>query len=153
MSSNEEHDSQRDLDALGKSIGVTAGEDQPLPRREAPGLLRFLPPLVRDAWEKGATFQMDNATGDLLMAGFYKIGPLRLSLNDEGIVAHEGAEKKTPILSFSDLVDINYRYWCRVNRPKGSYIHPERPWLDAFRERGMVTKTVIYIPAENIASD
>lgn len=147
----EDADNHRDLDNLGKSLGVDAGEKPAeAPERKAPGILRFLPKLIQDAWEKGASFQVDNTTGDVLLDGFYRLGPLRLSLNDEGIVAHEGSDKKTPILSFNDLVDINYRYWNRVsNRSKGSYIHPEQPWLDAFRQRNMVTRTVIFVPNED----
>lgn len=143
---NVNHDA---LDTLGRALGVSSDDDAPLPKREAPGILRLLPALIQEAWEKGATFQLDNTTGDILLDGFYKFGPLRLSLTNEGVVAQESPEKKTPILSFNDLVDINYRYWCRLNRPKGVYIHPERPWLDAFRERNMVTRTVIFVPVSD----
>ena len=142
-----------DLDMLGQSIGMAADDESAaLPKRAAPGMLRFMPPLIRETWDRGATFQLDNNTGDILIDGFYKNGPLRVSVTDEGLVAHEFPDKKTPVAAFSDLVDINFRYWTKLNRPKGVYIHPERPWLDAFRERNLVTRTVIYIPADSQSS-
>lgn len=145
---NEDHETHNDLDNLGKSLGIEAGEPAAAAKRAAPGILRYLPKLFQEAWGKGAYFQLDNVTGDVMMDGFYKMGPLRLTLDGESVVAHEG-EKRTPILSYNDLVDINFRYWCRLNsRNKGTYIQPEQPWLESFKDRGMVTRTVVFVPKE-----
>ena len=77
------------------------------------------------------------------------MGPLRLTVERESIVAHESADRKTPILSYNDLVDINFRYWCRMNnRNKGTYIQPEQPWLESFKDRNLVTRTVVFVPRE-----
>lgn len=153
MINEEENDSISNLNQLGQAIGISTNpedDDAPLPERVAPGWVRFMPAVIRESWSKGVTFNMDNASGDIFVEGFYKYGPLRLVIDEkDGVVAHETNEKVTPILSFEDLVSINFRYWLRVNRPKGTYIAPERPWLDAFKARNMVTRSVIYLPKES----
>lgn len=150
MSSNkEDKDTHSDLDSLGKSLGIDAGEPTANAKRAAPGILHFLPKLLQEAWSKGAYFQLDNVTGDVMMEGFYKMGPLRLTVDRESIVAQESPEKKTPILSYNDLVDINFRYWCRMNnRNKSTYIQPEQPWLESFKARDLVSRTVVFVPKE-----
>lgn len=157
MINEEEQDNMNHLSQLGQTIGISThpdDEDAPLPERATPGWVRFMPAVIRESWSQGVTFNMDNASGDIFVEGFYKYGPLRLVITDQdGVVAHEQNDNKTPILSFSDLVNINFRYWMRVNRPKGTYIHPERPWLDAFKARNLVTRSVIYLPKEDKTED
>ena len=142
-----ESDSLDQLGALGKRL---AGDDDGLgeiQEKAAPGVLRFLPPLVQELWARKAYFTVDQ-DGDLLMEGFYKNGPLKLQCLPSGaLVAFDKRGRSTEVLKFDDLVDLNY-FWWKQSNTKTAYALPLRPWLDRFIERRMVRRKVIYLPDE-----
>lgn len=118
-----------------------------LPERTAPGLLRFMPPLIQEFWAKKAYFNMDQ-DGAIAMDGFYKNGPLRLDVKPDGsVVAIDKRGRETPIKSFDDLVTLNY-FWWKQSNTKTSYVVPQRPWIDSFTEKKLVKRKVIYLPID-----
>lgn len=147
---NEEASSLDDLDKLGHRM--SSGDDSnlpPMPERSAPSFLRFLPPLVREMWDKGANLQLDNASGMLLIDGFYKNGAMKLDFRENGIVAIDKRGRESDVRSFDDLVDLNYAFWRQANSQKGVYVQPQRPWLDAMLEKKKLKRQVIFVAADD----
>lgn len=149
---NENPNSLDDLERLGQSITTVIDDGDealaPLPPRKAPAFLRFMPDLVRDMWEKGANFTLESTSGELLVEGFYKNGPLRLDLRENGVVAIDKRGRERDIRSFDDLADLNYKFWRQANSQKGVYVHPLRPWVDAMLDKKKLKRQVIYVPAD-----
>lgn len=113
--------------------------------RAAPGVLRFLPPLLQEFWAKKAYFSMDQS-GTILMDGFYKNGPIRLDIRENNqVVAIDRRNREKKIKSFDDLVDLNFQAW-KQSTTKTSYVVPQRPWIDSFMEKKLVKRKVIYLP-------
>lgn len=113
-----------------------------------PAYLKRMPELIQDLWKRGVQFNIDTKVGDFLLDGFYTNGPLRLSEQDEGMVAIDKRGRKEAISSFDDLARINFRWW-RLSTDKDRYMIPQRPWIDAFIQNKWVTRKVIYLPAED----
>lgn len=147
------HDETNNLEqlaALGQRMANSDETDDTLPEleeREAPGLLRFLPPLIQEFWTRKAYFTMEK-DGSLSMDGFYKNGPMRLEIREKDqLVAIDKRGRVSKISSFEDLADLNYFWWKNANT-KTSYVDPTRPWVDSFVERKMVRRKVIFQPLE-----
>lgn len=158
---NNEDSSLNDLERLGQSMGAGAAGEAggsealpALPQRKAPAFLKFMPEVVREMWDRGATFKLDSNSGELLIDGFYKNGALRLDVRDEGVVAIDRRGRESQIRSFDDLVNLNYRFWRQANSQKGVYIQPHRPWLDAMLDKKKLKRQVIFVAAdENDGAD
>lgn len=151
--SNNESTSLNDLDALGQSMGEGAAAGlAPLPARAAPAFLRFMPDAIRELWNKGANFNLDGTSGEITLDGFYKNGPMRLVLRQEGkkegMVAIDKRGRETNIRGFDDLVELNYIHWRQANSQKNTYVQPSRPWLDAFLDKKKVKRQVFFVPAD-----
>lgn len=135
------------LNALGNRLNGAPSDDgiADVEERAAPGLLRFLPPLLQEFWAKKAYFSMDQG-GSVSMDGFYKNGPLRLEVRDNNqVVAIDKRNRETKINSFDDLVELNFQWW-KQSTTKTSYVIPQRPWIDSFMEKKLVRRKVIYLP-------
>lgn len=135
------------LNALGNRLNGAPSDDgiADVEERAAPGLLRFLPPLLQEFWAKKAYFSMDQS-GSVSMDGFYKNGPLRLEVRGNNqIVAIDKRNRETTINSFDDLVELNFQWW-KQSTTKTSYVIPQRPWIDSFMEKKLVRRKVIYLP-------
>ena len=147
---HDETNNLEQLTALGQRMANSDEIDDTLPEleeREAPGLLRFLPPLIQEFWTRKAYFTMEK-DGSLSMEGFYKNGPMRLEIRENNqLVALDKRGRITKISSFEDLADLNYFWWKNANT-KTSYVDPARPWVDNFVERKMVRRKVIFQPLE-----
>lgn len=142
------------LNALGNRLNGAPSDDgiADVEERVAPGLLRFLPPLLQEFWAKKAYFSMDQS-GAVSMDGFYKNGPLRLEVRDNNqIVAIDKRNRETKINSFDDLVELNFQWW-KQSTTKTSYVIPQRPWIDSFMEKKLVRRKVIYLPFDAEDSD
>lgn len=148
MSENE-GESLEQLGALGKSMGQEQGGADAVAERVAPGWIKFMPPLVRELWNKGVEFTMDGQSGEIHMTGFYKQDPVKLDLREDGIVAIDKRARETNIKSFEDLVDLNYKFWRQANSRKGVYVQPTQPWLGAFLEKKKVKRQVLFVPVDD----
>ncbi|PRG26972.1 hypothetical protein [Burkholderia multivorans] len=115
---------------------------------ESNGFLRFLPPLLRTMNRKGVPFNIDGASGEITLAGFYKNGPMKLEIapNDD-IVAIDKHGKRKIMKSFDALVKLNYDWWRR-STGRGELLSPDRPWLDEFLDKGWVKRQVIFVPRD-----
>lgn len=140
----------------GTATTNSADDDEALPalpERQAPGYLRYMPPLVQDLWARGAEIAMDGKTGEILIEGFYRNGAMRLIDKGGAMVAIDKQERETPIKDFEDLALLNFRWWKLANgrTPNATqhYVVPNRPWLDLFVQRKWATRKVIYVPAED----
>lgn len=129
--------------------GLTALEARLSPEkpveRHPPGWLAFMPPFIKDLWQKGVNFEMDSQKGEFLIKGFYKNGDLRLAVRQEQFIAIDRREKETVIRKFEDLVELNYQWWVASNT-KTQYMAPAEPWLDAFLSSKRAKRKVIYVP-------
>jgi hypothetical protein len=149
MAHKTDHDESASLNALGALEQTMSSESlAPIPQRAAPGWLRFMPDVIRSLWDKGATFKMDGNSGEISLDGFYKNGPMRLLLRDEGVVAIDRRGRETNIAKFEDLVELNFQFWRQANSQKNIYVQPQRPWLDGFLDKKLVKRQVIFIPAD-----
>lgn len=132
------------------------GLDQSLtsaPVRPMPHFIQFMPPLIKDLFQRGVDFSLD-PSGALLLSGFYDNGPLQLLVDAQGhFSAIDKRKKSTPITNYDDLVMINYDWWKITNAAsKGKkYTAPNSPWLEAFKDKKLVRRSVIYI--ENDGKD
>lgn len=121
--------------------------------RPMPGFIQFMPPLVKELFQKNVELTLD-ANGFLLLNGFYDNGPLRLQVDEKGrFKAIDKRDRVTPIASYDDLVMINFDWWKITNAAsKGKkYTAPNRPWLNSFKDKNLVKRSVIYI--ENDGQD
>lgn len=136
------------LTALDQRLNGPSSSDDGIhdvEERAAPGMLRFLPPLLQDFWARKAYFTMDQQ-GAIQMDGFYKHGPMRLDIRDNNqLVAIDRRNRETKINSFDDLVMLNFEWWKSSNT-KNQYVVPQRPWIDSFTEKKLVKRKVIYLP-------
>lgn len=149
-----ENDNLQQLDALNKRLGgQTDPEDAPeLEEREAPGVLRFMPPLLQEFWRRKAYFTIQK-DGSIEMDGFYKNGALKIQITAQGtLVAIDRRGREVALDSFDDLVALNYQWWAASNT-KTQYVVPGRPFLDYFIEQKRVKRKVIYLPAEAVDAD
>ena len=115
--------------------------------RPLPNFLKFFPPLIQDLWKRGVDITMDPKEGELLLDGFYDNGPLRLRFENDRFKAIDKRAKVTPISSYDDLVMVNFEWWKAANAgtKNKKYTAPNRPWLDAFKEKKLVKRSVIYV--------
>jgi hypothetical protein len=113
------------------------------------GMLNFLPPILKEAAEKGVKFQI-NSDGSCKIEGFYKNGDLNVVPNKDGktFTAFDKRKRETIIHNFEDLVKINYDWWKQSNTKK-TYTQPERPFLDYFIENKWVVRKIFFLPNED----
>jgi len=134
------------LQSLGDKIAdddITPIQVQPLP-----GFLQWMPPFIKDIHAKGAQITT-GSDHNLLIGGFYGNGPMILVIDDNGkFFAVDKNKKRVKIAVFDDLVMLNFEWW-KAGNTRGKYVAPERPWLDYFRTKNLVKKSVIYV--ENVA--
>jgi hypothetical protein len=140
-----EHSLQQ-LDRLQARLGGE-GELAPLPQKASPSFLRFLPKLIQDISTQGAEVAM-HPEGYITVAGFYKNGPMRIDVEEgsDQIVAVDRRGRRSILLQFDDLVELNYQHWAACNTPR-NYTAPERPWLDHFMQKGWVRRQALYFPS------
>ena len=141
------------LDTLGQKI--SSAHDQhhdldddtrPLELKPMPGFIKWLPPIFKDMYQQGATLSTDK-NQNIQVEGFYANGPMTLVDEDGKLYAVDKNKKRVPIKAFDDLVMLNYEWWLQA-QTRSNYVHPERPWLDKFREKNLVQRKVIYVPNE-----
>jgi hypothetical protein len=151
---NEHHDERlSQLHNLGERLSEEEETLPPLPQREAPGFLQFLPPFVRELWEKGVALNMDFASGALIIDGFYKHGPMRMVIRDGGkFVAIDQRKRETPIQSYDDLAKLNFAWWRRANT-RGQVWTPVRPFHDTFLANKWAKRMVMIVPNEEVADE
>lgn len=136
----------------GTDNALDLGSLPPLEITAAPGFLRFMPELIKRLHSMGGKVSL-NDDGSMLLEGFYKNGALRLEI-EEGkkdtikIVAVDKRGRRKEISTIDDLVQINFAWW-KISNGRGTYIVPERPWLDQFIEKRWVRKKIIYEPIES----
>lgn len=136
----------------GTDNALDLGGLPPLEITAAPGFLRFMPELIKRLHSMGGKVSL-NDDGSMLLEGFYKNGALRLEI-EEGkndtikIVAVDKRGRRKEISTIDDLVQINFAWW-KISNGRGTYIVPERPWLDQFIEKRWVRKKIIYEPIES----
>lgn len=151
-------------DTLGKTGTVKGGkahvaalpevEDVDLSKPLAPthdenkGFMRFMPPLIKEMNRRGVPFNIDGASGEITIRGFYKNGAMTLEIapNDD-IVAIDKNGKRKVLKSFDTLVKLNYDWW-RHSTGRGELLSPDRPWLDEFLDKGWVKRKVIFVPRD-----
>lgn len=115
------------------------------------GMLAFMPPLVQEFAAKSCDFKIES-NGKCLMEGFYKNGPMELSISDDGktMVATDKRGRATKIESYIDLLKLNYAWW-RSACSRNNYVSPIRPFLDGFIAQGWVGRQTIYVPKDGEA--
>ena len=137
------------LDNLAQRMGQDAHTAlPPVAPRVAPGYLNYMPPLIKEIWNQGASFTLDGTTGAVMVDGFYRNGPMKIEIRDAGAVAIDKRNRETAIVTFQDLVDLNFQFWRQANSIKGTYVQPQRPWLDHFLATKKVKRQVLYVPAD-----
>jgi hypothetical protein len=142
LTSHDEH-----LTALGQHID---DDTAPLPERPLPNFLRFMPPFIHDLHRRGVEITLDPKNFELFLSGFYGNGPMRLIYEEKEnrFVAVDKNDKRVIVADFSDLVLLNFDWWSQANT-RGKYQAPERPWLDGFRDKNLVKRSVIYVKNDN----
>lgn len=140
----------------GTENDLNLGEDSlpPIQISSAPGFLRFMPDLIKNIHNMGGKVTL-NDDGSLSLDGFYKNGPMRLEIEDGAdakILAVDRRQRRTTIGTIDDLVQLNYSWW-KLSNGRGTYLVPERPWLDKFIEKKLVRKKFIYEPIDIEGSD
>lgn len=137
--------SMQHLDRLSKRLSDDPAL-APLPQKAPPSFLRFMPKLIQEIAAQGAEVAM-NSEGFLTVAGFYKNGPMRIDVEEgsDQIVAVDKRGRRTILLNFDDLVELNYQHWSGSNTRR-NYSAPERPWLDHFMQKGWVRRQALYFP-------
>lgn len=136
----------------GTENALDLGSLPPLEITPAPGFLRFMPELIKRLHSMGGKVSLAE-DGSMLLEGFYKNGPMRLEI-EEGkndtikIIAVDKRNRRKEISTIDDLVQINFSWW-KLSNGRGTYIIPERPWLDQFIEKRWVRKKIIYEPLES----
>ena len=125
---------------LSKPLAPTHDENK--------GFMRFMPALVKEMNRKGVPFTLDGNTGIITIAGFYKNGPMTLEVEaNDDIVSIDKRAKRKVMKTYDDLVALNYKWW-RASTGRGVNITPDRPWLDAFLEKGLIKRVVIFVPRD-----
>lgn len=135
----------------GTDSALDLGSLPPLEITAAPGFLRFMPELIKRLHSMGGKVSL-NDDGSMLLEGFYKNGPMRLEIEeakngDIKIIAVDKRNRRKEISTIDDLVQINFSWW-KISNGRGTYLMPERPWLDQFIEKRWVRKKIIYEPLE-----
>lgn len=141
------------LDSLQTHLGPSSAPATPA--RTMPNFIKFFPPLIQDLFQRGVDITMDPKAGELLLDGFYDNGPLRLSEENDRFKAIDKRNKSTPISNYDDLVMLNFEWWKITNAAsKGKkYTPPNRPWLDSFKDKKLVKRSVIYIENDGTGGD
>ncbi|HDR9033341.1 TPA: hypothetical protein QDB07_000790 [Burkholderia vietnamiensis] len=112
---------------------------------ENKGFMRYLPPLLKTMNRNGVPFQLDGASGAITVDGFYKAGGITLEIGDDDTITAVDRRARTVVSTYDDLVRLNYDWWTRSNG-RGENLSPDRPWLDAFLEKGWIKRVVIFVP-------
>lgn len=124
----------------------------PLTIKPLPGAFRFMPDIIKKIHELGAQVRME-PDGSITADGFYKNGPMKLEFDDKSRMdAVDRRGRRTPIKTVDDLVAVNFAWW-KASMGKGTYIVPERPWLDQFIEKKLVRRKVIFEPIDDAAGE
>ena len=125
---------------LSKPLAPTHDENK--------GFMRFMPALIKEMNRRGVPFNIDGASGEITIRGFYKNGAMTLEIapNDD-IVAIDKNGKRKVLKSFDTLVKLNYDWWRR-STGRGELLSPDRPWLDEFLDKGWVKRQVIFVPRD-----
>ena len=124
------------------------------PARTPPPLIRYMPPLFSELWDRGVSFSIDGTTGDVVLDGFYgRPSKVRISIRDNGLFTKGKGNKEVSVESFDDLATLNFAFWLQANSKKGVYVHPEKPWLDTFVANGWVRRQAIFVPVEDAQPD
>ncbi|MCA8287616.1 hypothetical protein [Burkholderia vietnamiensis] len=125
---------------LSKPLAPTHDENK--------GFMRFMPALIKEMNRRGVPFNIDGASGEITIRGFYKNGAMTLEIapNDD-IVAIDKNGKRKVLKSFDTLVKLNYDWWRR-STGRGELLSPDRPWLDEFLDKVWVKRQVIFVPRD-----
>lgn len=124
---------------LSKPLAPTHDENK--------GFMRYLPELLKVMNRKGVPFTLNGATGEIQVSGFYKAGGVTLEIGDDDTITAVDRRARTVVATYDDLVRLNYDWWVRSNG-RGELLSPDRPWLDAFLEKGWIKRVVIFVPRD-----
>ncbi|MCA8148167.1 hypothetical protein [Burkholderia vietnamiensis] len=128
---------------LSKPLAPTHDENK--------GFMRFMPALIKEMNRKGVPFTIDGNTGIITISGFYKNGPMTLEVEaNDDIVAIDKRARRKVMKTYDDLVKLNF-FWWQQSTGQGVPRNPDRPWLDAFLDKGWVRRSVIYLPSTDQA--
>lgn len=157
---NEPQDHQNDdlLDSLGKKIEEANGsgsQDNSSTASDLPILIELLPDLLQEMYRKGIPYAIEGTTGNVIVDGFYKSGPMTLIMDkDFAFEAQDKKGRKTPIESYDDLIKLNYQCWkATVRKNSSSYVHPSKPWIDEFYQRNLIKRQVFVVPVDDTEED
>ena len=144
------------LDELAQHFSHEAGDEAPAPpplSAAMRGALRFLPPFFTEIAEKGVAFSMDGLTGNFLVEGFYRNGPMKLQVTEtDDIKTIDKNGKEVLVRNYEDLMRLNYRWWVRSST-RTTYVSPNRPWINDYIKAGLVERKVIFVPNQKDDSD
>ncbi|WP_416268318.1 hypothetical protein SD235_11770 [Burkholderia cepacia] len=135
----------RDVDDvdLSKPLAPTHDENK--------GFMRFMPALIKEMNRRGVPFNIDGNTGAITIEGFYKNGPMKLEVDDnDDIVSIDKRGRRQVMQTYDDLVKLNFTWW-RDSPGKCVNVNPDRPWLDAFLDKNLVKRQVIFVPRDDLA--
>ncbi|MCA8448978.1 hypothetical protein [Burkholderia vietnamiensis] len=124
---------------LSKPLAPTHDENK--------GFMRYLPELLKVMNRKGVPFTLNGATGEIQVSGFYKAGGVTLEIGDDDTITAVDRRARNVVATYDDLVRLNYDWWVRSNG-RGELLSPDRPWLDAFLEKGWIKRVVIFVPRD-----
>lgn len=120
------------------------------PAGDPPGWIRYMPPLLRDLWERGLPLAFDSKTGEVAIDGFYRNGPMRTTINSDGtLTAIDRRGDKTRIATFDDLARLNFLWWRQaIKSHPDHHIAPKRPWIDFFIAHKLVRRVTMLVPVD-----
>jgi hypothetical protein len=152
----EERQDMRGLDELAQHFSHDNMEEAPAPpplSAAMRGALRFLPPFFTELAEKGVSFSMEGLTGNFLVEGFYRNGPMKVQVTEsDDIKAIDKNGKEVIVHNYDELMRLNFRWWVRSSS-RNTYVSPNRPWINDYIKAGLVERKVIFVPIQEDESD
>lgn len=141
------------LDSLGERIKEASNKKENTDIY--PGIIALLPELLQEMHQKSIPFSIDGATGNVVIDGFYKNGPITLVMDED--ISFEAVDKKgrkTPINNYDELIKLNYSCWkATIRKGSGNYVLPSKPWIDEFYQRNLIKRQYVVVPLDDNEDD
>jgi hypothetical protein len=124
----------------------------PSEQRKEPRKLRTIPQIIQYVLSIGISAKFDESLGGWFIPGFYKAKGIVIKFDDskkpESGVASSILKKTIgqPILSFEDLIELNYAWWCISRKESVEYEMPDDYWKDEFHSLGMAERRMQFLP-------